>query len=157
MSLSDTVAFRYCRSQPLTERHTVSSSEQWFDLIFSYKTVNHKSISGSEILNEKFSFKTTEKTDTRGLFFFKNDFMFPPNIALKKADNSNTMRQAQPIWSENKKGINQWGTTIILWSGRLWLHNFPRHVVDIWPAALLETENLHMMLINIACIVLVLN
>lgn len=33
--------------------------------------------------------------------------MSPCNIALKEADNSITMRQAQLIWSENKTGTKK--------------------------------------------------
>lgn len=35
--------------------------------------------------------------------FFKNYFMFPCNIALKKTNNSNISRQAQLIWSKPKQ------------------------------------------------------
>lgn len=53
------------------------------------------------------SFKVKLQETHLRVFFFKNDFMFPRNIALKKADNSNTMRQAQLIWSENEKAIRE--------------------------------------------------
>lgn len=85
-----------------------------------------------------------QQTDT---IFFKNDFMFSRNNALKKADKSNTIRQAQLIRSENKKGLNQRrikGICIILCQ------------TTSNPHLTRSTLYLHNVSITIACIVMVL-